>query len=50
MKNHANQGLKKGLSLISKQGAKQYYVIKKKKNLKKHEMCKTNVKMNIYYG
>jgi hypothetical protein len=46
MKNHANQGLKKGLSLISKQGAKQYYVIKKKK----HEMCKTNVKMNIYYG
>jgi hypothetical protein len=36
----------KGLSLISKQGIRQDYVIQKQE----YEMCKTNVKMNIYYA
>jgi hypothetical protein len=44
-KNHKNKSLKKGISLIFKQGTKQNYVIKKQE----HKMCMTNVKTDFYY-
>lgn len=47
------QKLKKDLNLIFKEKIKEDYVIQKKniiKKKKKHEICKTKVKMNFYYA
>jgi hypothetical protein len=52
MKNHKNKKWKKGLSLTFKQRTWQGYAIKKqehKNEKQEHDMCKTNVKMNLYF-
>jgi hypothetical protein len=46
MKIHKNKILKKDLSLTFKQGTRQGYVIQKQE----HNICKTNIKLNLYYA
>ncbi len=41
------------MSLTSKQGTREDYVIRKQEHKtleEEHEMCKTNVKTNLYYA
>jgi hypothetical protein len=46
MKIHKNKILKKDLSLTFKQGTRQGYVVQKQE----HNICKTNIKLNLYYA